>query len=158
VTILTAKTLGANQAIHAQYFVYSALIIGLSIGILIAGIYIFSAQQLILLFMRSDHINTAVINLSMKFFIIAAIFQLFDSIQVISFGALRGYGDTYIPMYLGGFSYWIFGLSAGYVLAFHWGFEGRGLWTGLAIGIAISAFFLSLRLRMMIKKNVISLA
>jgi multidrug resistance protein, MATE family len=151
--ILTAKSLGANQPEQARSFICIAIFIGLGIGALTAILYIFLPKQLSLIFMRSDMINTDVIQLATQFFLIAAVFQFFDSIQVISVGALRGYKDTFVPMCLGGLSYWIFGLTFGYLLAFHWGVKGAGLWWGLAIGIGISGMLLLLRLKQLTRRH-----
>ena len=145
--ILIAKSLGAKQAIQAKQFVYGAILLGLGVAAMTAILYILLPKQLSLFFMRADRVNVDVIRLATQFFIIAAVFQFFDSIQVISVGALRGYKDTFVPMCLGGLSYWIFGLSFGYLSAFHWGVDGAGLWWGLAIGIGISAVLLLARLK-----------
>jgi MATE family multidrug resistance protein len=52
---------------------------------------------------------------------IAALFQLFDGIQTISTGALRGIGDTRGPMVINLIGYWLFGLPIGYALCFYLG-------------------------------------
>jgi len=52
--------------------------------------------------------------------LVAAAFQLFDGLQVVSTGALRGAGDTSTPMLANGIAYWCIGLPLGYVLCFEW--------------------------------------
>ena len=49
---------------------------------------------------------------------IAAFFQLFDGLQVVTTGALRGAGDTRTPMLLHFAGYWLIGLPLGIWLCF----------------------------------------
>jgi MATE family multidrug resistance protein len=80
---------------------------------------------------------------------IAAAFQVFDGLQSVAAGILRGYKDTAIPMLLAGISYWAIGFLGGLILAFPLGFGAPGLWWGLALGLATAALLLSLRLRLL---------
>jgi MATE family multidrug resistance protein len=79
--------------------------------------------------------DAEVITLGVKLLAIAALFQLFDGIQTVATGALRGLGDTQLPMIVNFCGYWIFGLPVGYVLCFHRGFGIAGLWWGLTIAL-----------------------
>ena len=69
---------------------------------------------------------------------LAALFQLFDGVQVSTTGVLRGFGDTVTAMYAHTAAYWVFGLPIGYWLCFsrNWGIEG--IWLGLTIGLIIA--------------------
>jgi MATE family multidrug resistance protein len=67
---------------------------------------------------------------------------------VIAVGALRGYRDTAVPMLIGAFGYWGAGFAASWALAFPLGYGAPGLWWGLALGLAIVALLLSLRLHL----------
>jgi multidrug resistance protein, MATE family len=76
---------------------------------------------------------------------IAALFQLFDGIQTISTGALRGLGETRGPMVINLIGYWLFGLPIGYALCFYLNRGIYGLWWGLTlalIAIALSLLWL----------------
>jgi MATE family multidrug resistance protein len=66
---------------------------------------------------------------------VAALFQLFDGLQVVTIGALRGLGDTRTPMIAALLGYWVLALPAGWALAFPWGFGVRGLWFGMLLGL-----------------------
>src|SRR5437870_976714 len=65
---------------------------------------------------------------------IAAFFQLFDGLQVVATGALRGAGDTRTPMICHFTGYWVIGLPLGALLCFGWGLEARGWGAGLRVG------------------------
>ncbi len=83
--------------------------------------------------------NPEVINQAASLLIIAGMFQLWDGLQVVGAGALRGLQDVKIPSVLIFIAYWIIGLPLGYVLGFkaQWGPEG--IWAGLLIGLFITA-------------------
>jgi MATE family multidrug resistance protein len=74
--------------------------------------------------------------------VIAALFQLFDGIQTIATGALRGLGETRGPMLINLAAYWLFGLPIGYVLCFHRGLGIYGLWWGLTLALVAIALML----------------
>mgnify|MGYP001036396535 CR=1 FL=1 len=78
-----------------------------------------------------------VITTGMSILVIAALFQLFDGLQVVATGALRGFGDTRTPMLTNLFGHWAIGLPVGYALGFVGGWGIRGLWTGLSLGLIV---------------------
>ena len=65
---------------------------------------------------------------------VAALFQMFDAMQVMALGLLRGVQDIRAPMWLASISYWLIGIPASYVLAFPLGFGGVGLCAGAGGG------------------------
>jgi MATE family multidrug resistance protein len=66
---------------------------------------------------------------------LAAVFQLFDGIQVVATGALRGAGDTRTPMLANLAAHWALGLPVAWFLAFRAGLGVRGIWIGLSLGL-----------------------
>lgn len=73
---------------------------------------------------------------------IAALFQLFDGVQAVSTGLLRGLGDTHTAMYFHLIGHWAIGLPVGYALCFWHGWGVPGLWTGLSTGLIVVAIVL----------------
>jgi multidrug resistance protein, MATE family len=78
--------------------------------------------------------------------VIAAIFQLFDGMQAIIMGALRGMSDVTIPLVVTFVAYWIMGLPGAWFLSEVMGQGVDGIWYGLSLGLAFSAILLSIRL------------
>jgi len=77
---------------------------------------------------------------------VAAFFQLFDGLQIVVTGSLRGAGDTRTPMLCHLIGYWVIGLPLGAALCFGRGMGAPGLWIGLsagliAIGVVLTAFW-----------------
>ncbi|MBA3272187.1 MAG: polysaccharide biosynthesis C-terminal domain-containing protein, partial [Acidobacteria bacterium] len=68
---------------------------------------------------------------------VAAIFQLFDGLQGVATGVLRGLGDTRTPMLTNLAGHWVLGLPLGYSLCFVFGFGVIGLWIGLSAGLIV---------------------
>jgi MATE family multidrug resistance protein len=78
-----------------------------------------------------------VIAIGLSLLAIAALFQLFDGVQAVSTGLLRGLGDTRVAMLCHVFGHWVVGLPLGYALCFWWGWGVPGLWTGLSSGLIL---------------------
>ena len=78
---------------------------------------------------------------------IAGVFQVFDGLQVVSGGVLRGVGDTRAPMLINLVGYWGLGLPLSGYLGFTLGQGPAGLWWGLVLGLAVVAVSLLLRVR-----------
>jgi MATE family multidrug resistance protein len=86
---------------------------------------------------RAFSADAEVIAIGVRLLFVAAIFQLFDGLQGVTTGALRGLGDTRTAMLwnLGG--HWFVGLPLGFLLCFRWGYGLVGLWWGLSVGLII---------------------
>jgi MATE family multidrug resistance protein len=81
--------------------------------------------------------DAAIIAAGVSLLRVAAFFQLFDGLQVVATGALRGTGDTRTPMLCHFTGYWVIGLPVGWVLSFHYGLGAAGLWMGLSGGLIL---------------------
>jgi MATE family multidrug resistance protein len=88
---------------------------------------------------------------------VAAAFQLFDGLQAIGGGLLRGLKDTRMPMLFALISYWAIGMSAAYVFAFPAGMGAVGIWWGLALGLLVAATLLNLRYHLRDRLGLVSL-
>ena len=110
-------------------------------ALLLAGMFMtFSAVMLVSvprLIARAYTPDPEVIAASVGLLLVAAVFQLFDGLQVVATGALRGAGDTRTPMILHGVIFWGVGIPLGYWLAFHRGMSAAGLWLGLCAGLIL---------------------
>ena len=88
-------------------------------------------------FIRLFTAETTVIAIGSQLLGVAAAFQLFDGLQVTTTGALRGLGETRVPMYISLVGYWVSGLPLGWWLCFRAGYGVVGLWLGLAASLCL---------------------
>jgi MATE family multidrug resistance protein len=108
---------------------------------------LFPRQVLALYVDVGDPANARLVALAVRYLAVAALFQMFDGIQAVGAGALRGLQDTRMPMAIALFGYWLpgFGLSLGLGLFTPLG--GLGVWIGLAVGLVVVAVLLLHRWR-----------
>jgi len=99
-----------------------------------AAVVLLAAPQLII---RAYTADGNVMRVGVSLLAVAAAFQLFDGIQAVTTGALRGAGDTRTPMLCHLVSYWGLGLPLGYYLCFGLNWGAAGLWTGLCFAIIL---------------------
>ena len=78
-----------------------------------------------------------VIRATASLLIAGAAFQLFDGIQTVATGALRGAGDTRTPMLCHLLAYWVIGLPLGAWLCFRHNWGAFGLWAGLSLALIL---------------------
>jgi MATE family multidrug resistance protein len=97
--------------------------------------------------------NGEVVKLSALLLLFAAVFQISDSTQAIGAGLLRGIKDVTLPTILITLAYWVIGLPAGWLFAFHFHMGAAGMWLGLIIGLTLASIFLSSRFVNMVRKH-----
>jgi MATE family multidrug resistance protein len=137
VTVRVGLAYGRRDADAIRRAGWTAFTLGVSFMTLMALVMLMIPHQLVGLFLDpSDPASRRVIPLAVSYLFIAALFQIFDGAQAVGAGMLRGLHDTRIPMIYAAFGYWVIGLGVAYGLAFGLGWEGVGIWTGLASGLA----------------------
>lgn len=89
--------------------------------------------------------EVAVLAVAMSLVPLAAMFQIFDGVQAVAAGVLRGAGATRSPALVNLIGFWLLGLPIGYI----WGVRGgspHGVWGGLVVGLAVVSVLLVVRL------------
>jgi MATE family multidrug resistance protein len=128
---------------------WTAFVLGVSFMAAMALVMLAMPHRLVGLFLDpADPANGPVIALAVSFLFVAALFQVFDGAQAVAAGMLRGLHDTKVPMIFAAFGYWGVGLVTAVGLGFGLGWNGFGVWVGLASGLAsVSVLMLSRWLR-----------
>jgi multidrug resistance protein, MATE family len=95
------------------------------------------------IFVDTDQPQSAeVVVLTAQLFLIAAVAQFVEGIQVVTMRALRGLEDTLVPLLIAVCGYWLLAFPAGLGLAYLGGLGLNGMWLGLACGLASTAIAL----------------
>lgn len=94
-----------------------------------------------------------VIAIASKLILVAAFFQLFDGMQVVVLGALRGMQDVKIPTIITFIAYWIIGFPVSIYLGKYTNLGAVGVWIGLLAGLGTASFLLYIRFRQLLKNN-----
>jgi MATE family multidrug resistance protein len=141
VAVSVGQAVGAGDPERARRAGWLGLGLGTAFMLTAAAIFVVAPGPLIALYTHDPQVmavGPGILGL-------AAIFQIFDGIQVVSTGALRGLGETRIPMLANLVGYWVLGLPLGFTLCFalHWGIYG--LWIGLLAALILIGSMLLLR-------------
>ena len=136
--VTVGHSLGRREPQLARYHGFIALGIAGIFALCAAGLFLWIPRAILRIY--TD--DTGVLQVGTALLVIAAAFQLFDAVQTVATGALRGLGNTRIPMLVNLGGYWFFGLPVGYVLCFHFGYGVYGLWAGLTLALIVIALLL----------------
>jgi MATE family multidrug resistance protein len=132
--VRVGHAVGAGDPRRASAAGWMAILLGMAFMLLAATTFLLAPRMLIALFTRDE----AVLALGSSLLFVAAIFQLFDGLQGVTTGVLRGLGDTRTPMITNLAAHWLFGLPVGYTLCFVAGYGVIGLWIGLSTGLILA--------------------
>ncbi|WP_100612269.1 MATE family efflux transporter [Confluentibacter lentus] len=100
--------------------------------------------------------NMEVVSIASTLLIVAAIFQISDSVQVIFLGALRGLQDVKMPTIITFISYWLIGFPMSWFLGKEDAYGSFGIWLGLLAGLSTAAILLYIRFNYLTKKLILS--
>lgn len=83
--------------------------------------------------------NAALIANAVLYLRAAALFELFDGLQVIAIHSLRGLKDAKVPAVMAGIAYWAVGFPAAFLLSFTFGMGGLGVWIAFVLSLIAAA-------------------
>ena len=129
---------GARQPARSAASGWTAILLGTGFMVASGLVFVVMPQQLIGLFTT----DAGVLRVGTALLLLAALFQLFDGVQGVITGTLRGLGDTRTPMLANLGAHWLLGLPISYTLCFLLGWGVYGLWVGLTLGLIVVAVIL----------------
>ena len=131
--VRVGQALGRGDRQAARRAGWTAILVGAAF-MMAAGIVFVTIPRYIARIFTPDQ---QVIRIGVTLLYVAAAFELFDGLQTVATGALRGLGDTRTPAVINLLAYWVIGLPLGWQLCFrlHWG--AAGLWIGLCLGLIL---------------------
>lgn len=131
-----------------------AALVSLSCGaamMIVFGLVFIAVPTLLLSMFTNDE---QVLALALTFMPLAAGFQLFDGLQVVASGVLRGVGDVRVPMLANFVGYWVVALPLGVLWARRWGGGPQAMWWALGVALAFVAVVLVLRVRHRLARDI----
>ena len=126
----------------------AAVLLAVSYMIIPAALMILTPRFVLSLYVDpAAPANAAMVGHAVGFLAIAAAFQLFDGLQAVLAGTLRGLQDTRMPLILALIGYWLIGFTTSVMLGFFTPLAGNGIWLGLAAGLIVVSILLASRWR-----------
>lgn len=141
---------GLRNYVELQRIAKSIFLMGIMFASVFALLFLIFHDIFPALYLDLDDVNNyldnqEVVSIASKLLLVAALFQISDSTQVIFLGALRGLQDVKIPTLLTFIAYWMIGFPTSYFLGKETAYGSTGIWIGLLVGLASASIFLYLR-------------
>lgn len=141
--VRTGEAVGAGRTDRVRPMVVGATALTCGTGAVSTAAFVLAGDRVAAGFTH----DAAVVALAARVLAIAAVFQLFDGLQVVFAGALRGLTDVKAPLAASFLAYWLLALPAGWWFGVRGGLGLEGVWGALAAGLAVAAALLGWRLR-----------
>ena len=148
-SVLVGQAVGRNDPAGARGASVSALLCGAGFMCLTAVAFLTLPDVLARLYTT----DVAVLAVAAALIPLAGVFQVFDGLQAVAGGILRGLGETRVAMLVNLLGYWGLGLPVSWLLGFRLGWGPAGLWWGLVIGLALVATVLLTRVRVALARR-----
>ncbi|GAB4407089.1 MAG: MATE family efflux transporter [Bacteroidia bacterium] len=139
--IRVGEALGRRQGIELRRAGMSGILLGLAFMLVSALVFLVARRTLVSWFTT----DAAVVEIAVGLMLLAAAFQLFDGVQAVGVGILRGMQDVRIPTLITFVVYWVLALPVGYLLAFPLGLGLDGIWYSFVGCLGLAALLLSWR-------------
>ena len=151
---------GLKNYSELRRIAFSIFLLGLIFAVFFASIFFVFHKHLPKIYVDFNDLenlrdNTEVVSIASKLLIVAAFFQISDSIQVVMLGALRGLQDVKIPTIITFISYWIIGFPISFFLGREEAYGSFGIWLGLLSGLTTAAILLYIRFNFLTKKLIL---
>jgi MATE family multidrug resistance protein len=151
---------GLQRYKELRRIAFSIFLLGIILASGFALMFFLLHNQLPKLYVDFDDLenlidNTEVVGIAAQLLIVAAIFQISDSVQVIFLGALRGLQDVKMPTIITFISYWLIGFPVCWFLGDETAYGSFGIWLGLLVGLTSAAILLYFRFNYLTKKLIL---
>ena len=159
-TIRVGNQKGLFDFVALRKIAFSIFLLTVLIEIIFALMFFILKDWLPTLYLDTENIskiieNGEVISIASKLLLIVALFQIFDGLQVVILGALRGLQDVKIPTLITFIAYWLIGFPICFYLGLYTPLKSIGIWIGLLISLAVSSILLYLRFNYLSKKLIL---
>lgn len=136
--IRVGHAVGARDYAEARHAGWTVIVMSVSLSLVTGAIFLLVPETLIAVYTT----EAGVVQLASQLLAIAALFQIFDGLQGVTTGTLRGLGDTRTAMVSNLTAFWLIGAPVSYGLCFLAGWGAPGLWWGLLLGLVLTSIVL----------------
>lgn len=148
---------GLKRFLELRRITFSIFLLSTLLAVVFAIFFMIFNTALPKLYLDYDNMaefadNYEVVSIAAKLLLIAAVFQISDTVQVVALGALRGMQDVKIPTLITFIAYWLIGFPISYYLSLYTDYGSAGIWFGLLAGLTASAILLYIRFNYLSKK------
>lgn len=147
--VLVGNAVGRGDPVGARRAAVASLFWGAGFMCVSALVMLAIPGMLAGVYTRDD----AVLAIAIVLLPIAGVFQVFDGLQVVGAGVLRGVGDTRVPMIAGLAGFWLIGFPISVYLGLFTEAGAAGLWWGFVAGLASVACLLLFRIRSRFRRD-----
>lgn len=149
ITVRIGHALGAEKPEAARFSGW--------VGIAVCGLFM-SCSAIAMLTFRGSVVSLytsdiAVQEIAISLLLMAAFFQVADGVQIGAAGALRGYKDTRMPMFINTFAFWVLAFPLAYMAAITFAAPPRTIWGAFVLGLSVAAVMLTLRYRIISRRH-----
>lgn len=137
-TALVGKSVGEGEPPLARRFVGASLLACCAAMTVTAALFAGFPEAISSQFTGAE----GVVAVAAALLPVAACFQMFDGLQVVCAGLLRGVADTVRPLLYNILGFWLLGMPVSLWCGFRAGMGPTGLWVGLAVGLGVAAVLL----------------
>tara|TARA_R110002074_G_scaffold382825_1_gene562718 strand:- start:32709 stop:34079 length:1371 start_codon:yes stop_codon:yes gene_type:complete len=151
---------GMKRFRELRRIAFSIFLLSTMLAVLFAISFLLLKDQLPKIYLDFDDANNIadtleVLTIASKLMLIAAIFQISDTLQVVVLGALRGMQDVKIPTFITFIAYWLIGFPISFYLGMYTEYASAGIWIGLLAGLTASAVMLLIRFQYLSKRLIV---
>ncbi len=135
VTIRMAQAVGEKRRGDFRLIGFTGLGLTTLWMLVITAALVIAAKPLAAFFTADSEVQM----IAAALFVVVALMQVFDGMQSVSVGALRGLMDNDWPTVVSLVSYWLIALPFAYVLGFMLNWQASGIWLGFGAGLLIAS-------------------
>ncbi|QGY47986.1 MATE family efflux transporter [Maribellus comscasis] len=148
-TIRISHQMGNNDLKALKMAAFGSTHLVLAFMSFTALVFVFGKNYLPYLFTTDSH----VVVIAAGLLVVAAVFQIFDGLQVVMLSTLRGMADVKIPMFIAFVAYLLIGIPTSYLLTFVAHIGPQGIWFGYLVGLGVAGLLFYFRFKHNIRKS-----
>lgn len=141
-TVRVGHAVGRGDSLGTRHAGFMAIMLGVVFMVVMTILVVLTRDLVPEIFLAADHASTQTLKLASTLLLVGTTFFIFDGLQTVTAGALRGLNDTRMPLVFAFIGFWLVGFPSAYVLGFTFHMGAVGVWIGCTLGILAFAALL----------------